>query len=168
MNREGRAMLTKEFSETYASLPEHVKSAILALSILIDRVGSLPKPDRDDLFELLQAWRSTSEPEDQASIQRAMEEVLAQTPITVRTLPLTEDKPLTRNLKAWADHVGNKIKQLRENAGLNQSQLAERAGLTQSHISRLENAEHSATNLTLGKIARALDVSIGEIDPCVD
>ena len=161
-------MLTKEFSETYASLPEHVKSAILALSILIDRIGSLSKPDRDDLFELLQAWRSASDPEEQLSIRRAMEEVLAQTPITFKALPLAEERPLSRGLKPWAEHVGKRIKELREKRGLNQAQLADEAGLTQSHISRLENAEHSATNLTLGKIARALGVSIGDLDPCAD
>lgn len=147
-------MLTKEFSETYSSLTEPVKSVILALSVLIDRIGSLPKPDRDDLFELLQAWRTASDPEEQRSIRLAMEEVLAQTPITVKALPLIDDKPLSRGLKLWSDHVGRKIKELREKAGLNQARLAEMAGLTQSHISRLENGEHSPTNLTLGKIAK--------------
>lgn len=76
--------------------------------------------------------------------------------------------PDTGRLKAWAEHVGRKIQELRKAAGLTQVQLAERAGLPQSHISRLENAEHSATNLTLEKLAGALGVSVGDIDPCAD
>jgi transcriptional regulator with XRE-family HTH domain len=68
----------------------------------------------------------------------------------------------------WAEHVSRRIRELRNGAGLNQGELARAAGLTQSHISRLENARHSATHLTLTKVAEALDVGIGVIDPCVD
>ncbi len=158
-------MLTKELDQTYDSLPEGTKSVILALSILTDRIGRLPKTDRDELFELLQEWRKADDVEEQRSIRRAMEEILAQTPIRFQTFPLAPEKPLARGLKTWAEHVGHKIRELREKAGLNQAQLAEKAGLTQSHISRLENAEHSATNLTLEKIAKALGVELGQIDP---
>ena len=60
---------------------------------------------------------------------------------------------MTRGLKKWATHVGNKIKDFREKAEMTQTDLAKKAGLPQSHISRLENAEHTPTNLTLVKIA---------------
>jgi DNA-binding XRE family transcriptional regulator len=161
-------MLTKELSEAYDSLPEQVKSVILALSILINRIGTLPKADRDDLFELLQEWRKADDPEGQRSIQRAMEEILAQIPVNVKPLLRPEGPPMSRGLKCWAEHVGKKIREFRERARLTQVQLAEKAGLPQSHVSRLENAEHSATNLTLEKIAKALGVAVGDIDPCVD
>jgi len=154
--------------ETYTGLPETTKQAVLALSIVIDRIGTLSKSDRDDMFELLLEWRKTGEPEERRSIQRAMEEILAQVPIGVKSLTIAEPRPMTRGLKNWALHVGRKIKELRERAGLNQTELAEKAGLTQSHISRLEHAEHSATNLTLEKIAGALGVDIGELDPCAE
>ncbi len=161
-------MLTKGASQAYDSLPDDVKSVILAMSVLIDRIGSLPKADRDDLFDLLQAWRRAGDPEEQRSIRRAMEEILAQIPVTVKPMPMHSDKPLSRGRKRWAEHVGRKIKALREQGGLSQVQLGEKADLPQSHISRLENAEYSPTHLTLEKIARALDVSVGDIDPCVD
>ena len=51
---------------------------------------------------------------------------------------------------------------------MTQTDLAKKAGLPESHISRLENAEIRATNLTLVKIAKALGVSVGDIDPCTD
>ena len=131
-------MLTKGLGQAYDSLPEGVKSGLLALSILIDRIGSLPKADRDDLFELLQEWRKADDPEEQQSIRRAMEEILAQIPVSVKSMPLTGQSDMSRNLKSWAEHVGRKIKELRERKGLTQSELAEKAGLPQSHISRLE------------------------------
>jgi DNA-binding XRE family transcriptional regulator len=164
--REG-TMLTKEM-EAYNCLPEEAKQVILAFSVLMDRIGSLPKADRDDLFELLQEWRKDTSPEERRSIRRAMEEILAQIPVNARRMTAAGDKPMSRGLKCWADHVGKKIRQLREKAGLTQVQLADKAGLPQSHISRLENAEYSATNMTLEKIANALGVTVGDMDPCVD
>lgn len=144
------------------------RSTALALAIVVQRIGSLPKRDRDDLFDLLMEWRSATDPEDQAGICFAMEEILTQKPITAEALPLTEEPPLSRGLKAWSEHVGQKIRELRERATWTQAHLAEKAGLTQSHISRLENAEHSATNFTLEKIAKAFGVSVRDIDPCLD
>jgi DNA-binding XRE family transcriptional regulator len=161
-------MQTRDYRETYANLPQSVKPAILALSVLIERIGSLPKPDRDDLFELLQEWRKADNVEEQESIHHAMEEVLAQVPATTRPFFPNEEEPLSRGLKRWAEHVGQKIRDIRTQAGFTQSDLASRAGLPQSHISRLENAEHSATHLTLEKIANALGVPVGEIDPSAD
>ena len=140
----------------------------MALSVLIDRIGSLPKADRDDLFELIQEWRQAEEPEAQRDIRRAIEEIVAQLPIRAKPFLSEGDKPLARGLKAWAEHVGRRIRDLREKAALTQVQLAEKAGLPQSHISRLENAEHSATNMTLEKIAKALGVEVSDLDPCVE
>lgn len=161
-------MLTEKIGETYSELPEAVKSALLALSVLIDRIGSLPKADRDDLFELLQEWRKAETPEDQRSVQRAMEEILAQVPITTRPLPLNDSVAMSPSSKTWAEHVGKAIRKLRCDLGWTQKQLAEKAGLPQSHVSRLENAEYTATNLTLTKIATALGVEVRAMDPCAD
>lgn len=168
LTRGGGDMLTKEPTEVLDSLPEEVQQIVLALSILIARIGSLPPADRDDLFELLTAWRQASDKEEQRCIRRAMTEILTQGKVGVRREPLAAEHPLPRGVKGWAEHVGRKIRSLREKANLTQTQLAEKAGLPQSHISRLENAEHSATHLTLEKIAQALGVTAGDIDPCVD
>jgi DNA-binding XRE family transcriptional regulator len=161
-------MVTTEYRKTYDSLPDTVKSAMLALSILIDRIGSLPKADRDDLFELLQEWRNANDREEQVNIHHAMEEILAQTPVKAAAMDLSTEEPLTRGLKAWSDHVGKKIRELREERERTQVELAKLAGIPQSHLSRLENAEHSATHFTLQKIAKALGVSVSTIDPCSD
>ena len=149
----------------YNDLPEQVRSVILALSILVDRLATIPKADRDDLFELLQEWRKVENEEDRRGIQRTMEEILAQIPITVRSL---EAEPLPMAGNRWCDHIGKTVRSLREEAKLSQSVLAEKAGLTQSHISRIENAEHRPTNFTLEKIAKALGINVSQIDPCLD
>lgn len=149
--------------KTYGRLRSEVKSGVLALSILIDRISSLPNADRDDLFELLQEWSKTDEAEEKESLQRAMEEILAQIPISVRSLPAVGEAPGA--LRSWAEQVGGKIKQLRTKEGMSQQELAEKAGLPQSHISRIENAQHSATHKTLQKVARALGVKVVKIDP---
>jgi ribosome-binding protein aMBF1 (putative translation factor) len=96
-----------------------------------------------------------------------MLEILSQAPSRSRPMPLA-DQPMKPGLKKRADQVGGAIRGLRERAGLNQSELAEKAGLTQSHVSRLENAGHSATHMTLEKIAKALGVTVGDLDPCID
>ena len=48
---------------------------------------------------------------------------------------------------------------------MSQSELAKLAGIPQPHLSRLENAEHSPTHKTLTKIAIALGIPVGDIDP---
>lgn len=153
--------------ESYTALPESVRQVALALSIIVDRFRSLPKSDRDEMFELLMELKNTDDDEEKRGIQRAMEEILAQIPIGVRSMPL-DHRPMTRGLHAWAQHVGQTIKRLREQANMTQIELAEKAGLTQSHVSRIENAEHSPTHFTLDKIAKALSVEIRELDPVVD
>jgi DNA-binding XRE family transcriptional regulator len=162
-------MVTKELCRGYGNLSDEAQTALLALSVLTTRMLLLPKPDQDDLFTLWQALKDTKDEEDRKSIRVAMEEIVIQVPVELRAMDLPiEQRPLSTRRQAWAEHVGRKIKELRERAGLTQVKLAEMAGLPQSHISRLENAEYSATNMTIGKIATALGVAIGEIDPCAD
>ena len=151
------------------SLPANAKSAVLALSIFIDHLESIPPMDQEDLFDLLQELRKTTDEEEVASIRRAMVEIVSQVPVTVKRMPLAGvAKSTPEGLKKWSRHVGARIKELRVKAKLTQEELAAKTGLPQSHISRLEHAEHSATNMTLEKIARALGVEIGKIDPCSD
>ena len=153
--------LTKE----YEALSDHDKLAIMALSVMTERIRSLPKDDREDLFALLQDCATADTEEDMRGIRVAMEEIIAQN--AVHRKPLDPSPGLSAGRKKWAEHVGKTIKELREKAGLTQEQLAAKAGLNQPHICRLENAEYTATHLTLTKIAKALGVSVGKLDPCL-
>lgn len=156
---------TQAASKPYESLSTDKKSSILALSILMGRIDSLPKADRAEAFELLAGLAKTEDPEEKAGIIDVLEEILVQEPIHVASRPVELDKPMAPELKDWSKFVGKKIRDLREEAGLTQVQLAEKAGIPQSHVSRLENTEHSPTHKTLVKLAMALNVPIGTLDP---
>ena len=54
------------------------------------------------------------------------------------------------------EHVGNRIRQLRQAKDLSAKDLASRAGLTASYISRIENAKVSPTVATLGRVVQAM------------
>ena len=149
-------------------LPPAAKQIVLAFSIILDRINSLPHADREDLFELVQALRQARGPEETAEVVRAMEEILAQVPVRTQVMPLDDSKPMPAGLKKWARYVGDEIQKHRKAARLTQAELAEKTGLTQSHISRLENGEHTATHLTLEKIARSLNIEIRQLDPHKD
>lgn len=60
--------------------------------------------------------------------------------------------------------VGDKIKSLREEAGLSQAALARRAGVSQPVIHALESGTQP-TSKKLPQIARALGVTAVDIDP---
>lgn len=158
-------MQIKDYRDAFAGASNDARLVMMSVSVLMERVASLPKADRDDIFELFLGLMKADDPAERDSIRIAMEEILARPTVGASSMPLPDERP-TRGLKKWAEHVGATIRDLRKAAGLTQVELAAKAGLPQGHISRLENAEHSATNYTLAKIAGALGVEIGQIDPC--
>lgn len=56
-----------------------------------------------------------------------------------------------------------KIKEIREKKGITQLELAEQAGITQVYLSYIENGHKTPTLKTLQKLAKALEVDIGEL-----
>ena len=152
-------MQTLSQSKALKQLTSRQKLAVISLSVVIEQVQSLPKPDRDEFVTLMEHLKESTDQEERDSLQVAMEEILAQTPITVDVIDLSATPP------AFERHVGKIIKGIRDKAGMTQQQLAEKAGLLQSHVSRIERGEYSPTNKTLTKLAAALGVSIGVLDP---
>lgn len=61
--------------------------------------------------------------------------------------------------------IGKQIREHRERLRMTQVTLAKKSGLPQSHISRLEKGMHCPTDLTIEKIAKALKVDPGRLDP---
>jgi len=59
--------------------------------------------------------------------------------------------------------LGARIKALRGERGLQQRQLAEKAGLTPSMVSQIESGRLTPSLPTLGKLAGALGVAIGQL-----
>lgn len=59
--------------------------------------------------------------------------------------------------------IGNKIREIRQSKGLSQEQLAEIAEVHRTYIGMIERAEKNITLVSLEKIAKALDIGIGEL-----
>lgn len=151
------------------SLPVTDQATIMALSILIERIGTLPRADRNDLFDLVQALRDASEPAERDEIAGAMNEILIGSPkVTTRSMPQPPNPAAEGDLRKLTNHIGGTIKQLRVQRDFTQGHLATLAGITQSHVSRIESGELSATHMTLEKIAKALNVQVRDLDPCSD
>jgi transcriptional regulator with XRE-family HTH domain len=60
------------------------------------------------------------------------------------------------------------LRGLREDGNLSQEAVAHGAGLTVSAYARIERGEANPTWSTVTQIARALDVSLGELGDAVD
>ncbi len=58
-------------------------------------------------------------------------------------------------------HIGNKIKERRNELKLSQEQLALQAGVTPTYLGQIERAERNPTVCLLEKLANALRVDIG-------
>jgi transcriptional regulator with XRE-family HTH domain len=62
-------------------------------------------------------------------------------------------------------HFGNRLRELRQAAGLSQRGLAQAAGVGVSLVPDYEAGRREPTFSTLVKLACALDVSLAEFDP---
>ncbi|MEI7766230.1 MAG: helix-turn-helix transcriptional regulator [Phycisphaerae bacterium] len=118
---------------------------------------------RRDLYELYSLLATTQDSEEIAQAQVGVLEILDVKPTGMKPLDLKE-KPLDEVTK-WGLFVGKKIRKLRQARGWTQKVLAQKSRLPQSHISRLEVGKHSPGFLTVDRLAAALDVAVGELDP---
>jgi DNA-binding XRE family transcriptional regulator len=135
----------------------------MAIAVLVERIRSLPKEDKEDLFELSQALWQTDDEEEIQSIAYAFQEILSQEKARVQPFPDDED---LGKLQGWLSFVSERIKEARREARLTQEELEQKTGLPQSHISRLENGVHSPSTATLEKIAKATGKPMTHFDPC--
>ncbi len=55
------------------------------------------------------------------------------------------------------------VKAWREYFGLTQAALADKAGIKQSALARMENSDATPRKTTLAKLAKAMDISIGQL-----
>lgn len=67
-------------------------------------------------------------------------------------------------LLATDSTFGERLKELREAAGLSQYALAKKSGVTGQAISKLEKGESEPSWLTVRKLARALGVTVSDFD----
>ena len=150
---------------------EHIRSmdplrasVSMAVGIVMDRVSRLGKEDQNDLFRLVKAMVLAKTEEEQEAIRVAMLEILEQSTGGVRAMPEPREGTAD-NLVKWKGHVAERVRQIRTEAQMTQNELAAKADLPQSHVSRIEKAHLAPSSKTIDKLAGALGVQPGEIDP---
>jgi hypothetical protein len=138
-----------------------------AVRSVIDRLKTFSPEDRSEFLELLLQVQEMDDPEEYESLVRAIEEIWEQAPVVAE--PFSADtQPVSERLKKWTTHVAVRIRELREKAEMSVAALAEAADLPPDYVSLIEEAQESASNLALSKIASALHVDVGAIDPIAD
>lgn len=150
---------------------EHIRSmdplrasVSMAVGIVMDRISRLGKEDQNDLFLLVKAMLQAKTEEEQEAIRIAMLEILEQSTGGVKAMPVPK-KGTAENLTKWKTHVAERVRQLRTEAEMTQDDLAAKADLPQSHVSRIEKAHLAPSSRTIDRLAVALGVRPGDIDP---
>lgn len=149
-------MATTELRTSVRSMGMEEQLVMMAVTVVMDRIGRLTKQDRDDLFSLVKELACASTEEDRIGIRDTMVEILDGGRLSVEAADLTDASEAPERFTKWNEWVSKRIKDARVEAGLTQEQLAEKTGLPQSHISRIENAKHSPARATIEKVAKAL------------
>jgi DNA-binding XRE family transcriptional regulator len=140
-------------------------------SWLVSQVQHLKPEKIYTIRVILDDYDTNPTEEALANVVTATAEVVCRSAYDAEAIAPTSVEPSAELEKAEAglrkhrDYVGEKIRMFREKRGLNQTQLALVVGFDQSTISRIENGLHPNTHLTIRKIAKALRVKAGEIDP---
>ena len=105
-------------------------------------------------------------PEEREEIYQTIHEILFPHLIGgIKTGGAGDIEEVPSGVQERTNWVGKRVKECREQKSLTQSELAERSGLRQPQISRLEAGVHSPSFKTLEKIANALGVTVGDLDP---
>lgn len=63
--------------------------------------------------------------------------------------------------------LGKKIRELRLSKGYSQENFAYTAGLERSYMGGIERGEHNVSAINLMKIAKTLNVEVGELFPSI-
>lgn len=100
-----------------------------------------------------------------SEIEEAIVEILSLPKSGGRTVAPPPLGARPAKLQRWIDSVADAVRKQRERRRWTQQELADRSGLPQSHISRIERGVLSPSHKTVNRLAEALKVSIGEIDP---
>lgn len=162
-------MIKSERKPEQKNAPSMQQAAFtMAAGILAERIRSLPKDDREDLYELVKILAASESDEEIESVAQSMVEIIEQAPVRVLDFEQPAEDSDLQNLKKWVDFVGRKVKEARNRAKFTQEDLAKTSGLPQSHISRIESGKLSPNQTTLERIARALNLGVGAFDPSCD
>lgn len=149
---------------------QHIDPNLLKV---LDHVLRFPEKKINRVVELWNMYRFATDAVTQQEILSILAELLTQgvafkASSAPAALDDTVDVEAARKVLAYRQQVGSRIRTCRLKRGLTQDQLSEKAGLPQSHVCRLEKGRHAATTETIRRIASALEVEMGELDPAYE
>ena len=70
---------------------------------------------------------------------------------------------MSSDFRRLPKHFGDAVRELRKTSGLSQMALAEKAGLSLNYVGEVERGEKLVSLETIVRLAKALDVSGGEL-----
>ncbi len=175
-------VLTKhQYNVTLATSSEEIRSNVESSANFHLVITELNLPDNINPFDIIRQMRENHRYTcaviltDSPSLETALQAIhdgfcdYLQKPVDEnQLLPTIECALSKRGIYLTTDQtihkvIGARLRQLRREAGLTTQQLADRVGVTQSQISQVETGRSAASIVTLYKIARALNMSLGEI-----
>ncbi|HTQ40998.1 MAG TPA: helix-turn-helix transcriptional regulator [Pirellulales bacterium] len=136
---------------------------------LLNLLERLPLKKQERLLELSRLFKDACDDAEKCEIRETMAEVIFRArPLTASPVDDDVTKVEIDKLSNHRRYVAKQIKKLRVKSGMTQGQLAKKAKLPQPHIARLESGYHAPTYKTIERIAGALGVEPGIIDPAYD
>lgn len=131
------------------------------------RFQTLPEDQAECVVGLVNDLILAPDDEAKTEIATALVEILLPELMDWQGDDVGEDRTseARRKLEAHRAYVGQQIKKHREELEMTQEELAEKAGIPQSHVCRLERGKHTATYLTIRKVAKALKTTPEKLDP---
>ncbi|QDU05418.1 anaerobic benzoate catabolism transcriptional regulator [Gimesia chilikensis] len=142
---------------------------------LLSQLLKLPAEKLKKFTELGALYQAAVDPEEQEEILQAGVEILrpelsclGQATAEENSIDDTVDPEAARKVESYRKKVGLRIKKYRKLLGWTQAELAKVANIPQSHVCRLEKGKHAATDVTIERVAKALGVSPGDLDPAMD
>lgn len=143
---------------------------------LIAGAGKLPPSRRRRLLRFLTRFTELlgkkkdgafdeEEQEELEVLAEGIAEMLAQEPARLVDHLVSPESPEAKKARQWFLEMGRRIYKLRKAKRLRQVDVAEKTGLSQGAVSRIERGLLAPTSVTVEKIAKALGVPPGKIDP---
>lgn len=157
--------LAKTADDHLSFSPREASETDLAVAVLVHRISRLPKESLADLAELAPELARCEDSKTFSEIAETIREIMFPELIGDLHVGKAGDTNATAGLDRRIEWIAAKIKEERRKAALTQKELAEKSNLPQSHISRLEAGKHSPSFKTLERLAQALGISVGELDP---
>lgn len=122
-----------------------------------------------ELFQLLdQDDQSDTHQEEIQNVWEAIKELLLGADISLVKYLVEPSSDAAKKADQWFAEMGKKIRQLRLQKNLRQIELAEKSGISQGAISRIERGLLAPTHATIERLAKALEIPPGKIDPTLD